>query len=259
DVDVIVFWTRNPRPLLPYLDELDQRGYRYYFQYTLLDYPRPIETSTPPVAAALETFRALAERVGPQRVIWRYDPLLFSTVTGAGFHQATFERLAASLHGYTQRVVISVLTHYPKLAVRFQRLAEQGVTVLEPGAPPGERFESLMRSLAEVAHHHDLDICSCASELDLQPYGICPDKCIDDAYIARVFGLQVGGKKDPSQRKFCGCVLSRDIGMYDSCPFGCQYCYATTTFERARANHAQHNPQSPSLLGWHDIPPASNP
>lgn len=255
DVEVLVFWTRNPRPLLPYLDELEQRGYRYYFQYTLLNYPRPIETSTPALAAALDSFRVLAERVGPQRVIWRYDPILFSSLTGAAFHQETFQRLAESLQSFTQRVVISVLTRYPKLEARFQRLAEQGIEVLDASARQGERFADFMRQLAVIAKARGMDIFSCASELDLQPYGIRPGKCIDAEYIAEVFGLQVSGRKDSSQRQFCGCVVSRDIGMYDSCLFGCQYCYATTSFERARANHAQHDPHSPSLLGWQDVIP----
>jgi hypothetical protein len=89
--------------------------------------------------------------------------------------------------------------------------------------------------------------------VDLGSYGIHAGKCIDDAYIASVFGLEVNPTKDPGQRKACGCVISRDIGMYDSCLFGCQYCYATSDFGRARENYAAHDPQSPSMLGWYDF------
>src|SRR5512135_950390 len=81
EVDVIVFWTRNPRPLFPFLKELDVRGVRYYFQFTLLDNPRSIDPKTPPAESALQTFRALSEQVGPARVIWRYDPLVLSQIT----------------------------------------------------------------------------------------------------------------------------------------------------------------------------------
>ena len=174
DVDVIVFWTRNPRPLLPHLAELDQRGYRYYFQYTLLDYPRPIETSTPPTAVAIENFQALAGQIGPERVIWRYDPILFSAQTGASFHLETYTRLAENLHGYTRRSVISVLTFYAKLQSRFEALAEQGLPVVNIQDRQGPRFAELMRSLVDVAAANQMQVYSCASELDLQSYGIQP-------------------------------------------------------------------------------------
>ncbi len=94
-----------------------------------------------------------------------------------------------------------------------------------------------------------MEIVSCAEEVDLRPFGILPGKCVDDRVIAEAFGIEVPGTKDPAQRKACGCVASRDVGMYESCLFGCQYCYATKSFERAQANFDSHDPDSPSLLG----------
>ena len=88
-----------------------------------------------------------------------------------------------------------------------------------------------------------------AEKLDLAPYGVRPGKCVDDEYIRNVFGLEVTSEKDPGQRKACGCVRSKDIGVYESCLFGCQYCYATSNFERARDNYSRHDKKSPSLLG----------
>jgi hypothetical protein len=111
-----------------------------------------------------------------------------------------------------------------------------------------------MRGLAALAEARDMEIVSCAEEIDLTPYGIAPGKCVDDELIRRLFGVQVEERKDPSQRGACGCVVSRDIGMYDSCLFGCQYCYATASFQAARRHHAEHDPHSPSLLG-HALPP----
>lgn len=93
-----------------------------------------------------------------------------------------------------------------------------------------------------------MDIYSCAQERDLTPYGIPSGKCIDDQYMARVLGIRVTARKDPSQRKACGCVVSKDIGMYDTCLFGCKYCYATSSLERARARYAGHDPHYPSLV-----------
>jgi len=248
DVDVIVFWTRNPRPLLPHLAELDARGYRCYFQYTLLDNPRAVDPKTPPADAAIAAFQELAAHVGPQRVIWRYDPIVLSDATGVDYHLERFARIAAALQGHTPRAVISVMDVYRKIAPRLRGLAAQGI---ELGAGPAEEtpgFATLMQGLAALAARHGMEIQSCAEEIDLTGYGIAPGKCIDDGYIRRVFGLELDLKKDPSQRAACGCVASRDIGMYDTCLFGCAYCYATSSFARAAVHHAAHDPAGEALI-----------
>jgi hypothetical protein len=255
DVEVIVFWTRHARPLLPFLGELDRSGYRYYFQYTLMDNPRLLDPRTPSLDVALDTFYRLADCVGPERVIWRYDPIVFSQATGASFHCERFAHIAGALRGRTRRVVISVMDLYRKTERRLRQLADQGLEVASYSGRPSARFDGLMGDLVQAACQNGMEITSCAEEIDLRPYGIRPGKCIDDEYIRRVFGLAVGARKDPTQREACGCVVSRDIGMYDSCLFGCRYCYATSSFERARLNWREHDPQSPSLLGHHDAPP----
>jgi len=248
DVDAIVFWTRHPRPLLAALDELDARGYHYYFQYTLLDNPRVIDPRTPPALTAVATFQQLADRIGPARVIWRYDPIVLSAATDAAFHQTRYAWVAEQLRGYTERSVISFVDVYRKAAPRLRTLAAHGVTL--PNQPldtlPG--FADLVRSLAATARQNGMEIVSCAEDIDLTRYGVQPGKCIDDALLAHLFGLHLARKKDPGQRAACGCVASRDIGMYDSCTFGCQYCYATSNFIHAAANHAAHDPNSPTLL-----------
>lgn len=253
DVDVIVFWTRNPRPLFPHLAELDQRGYRYYFQYTLLGNPRTLDPKSPPVETAIRTFRELAERVDPQRVIWRYDPIVLSEATPPAYHVQTHARIAEALAGYTPRNVISLMDVYRKAQGRLNGLAVQGIKVedVKPDGVSGalpEPVSDMLRRLAETAQAHGMEITSCAEEADLRPCGIQPGKCVDDEYIARTFGLRLSLKKDPSQRAACGCVASKDIGMYDTCLFGCQYCYATSSFVTARKNYQQHDPQSVSLL-----------
>lgn len=255
DVDVIVFWTRNPRPLFPYLGELDARGYRYYFQYTLLGYPAEIDAHNPPLQASLKTFRQLARRVGPQRIIWRYDPIVLSEITPPGYHRAAYARLAQLLAGYTGRSVISLMDDYLKIRGRVQEMAHSGARLLpvtkdntgDESDLPGWLGE-LLRHLSGIARSHQMEIVCCAEEMDLAPFGIHPGKCVDDDYIRRVFGLEVSHTKDPGQRTACGCVVSKDIGMYDSCLFGCRYCYATTSFSRARANYLRHDPDAPSLL-----------
>jgi DNA repair photolyase len=326
DVDAIVFWTRNPAPLIKHLGELDERGYRYYFQYTIMDNPRVLDPSCPAMEESLKTARALADRIGMERIIWRYDPIVFANRLDADFHKKTYEHIARAMRDRTQRSVISIVDIYRKIEKRLDALTEEGFEVLRCSAaeplrqaqggqklcPPGghsahpdtmprlrsdpaeivvqaacpaklvERsrvppaqtagwkpasqyanghshvtealypddavLTDLMRSIAGTAKENGMEIFSCAEEIDFSSYGIRPGKCIDDAYICRVFGLKVSSAKDPSQRNACGCVTSRDIGAYDTCLFGCRYCYATSSFERARANHDAHDPASESLL-----------
>jgi hypothetical protein len=257
DVEVVVFWTRDPRPLIPFLPELDDRGYRYYFLYTLMDNPRALDPGSPPPAISLATFRELSSHVGPGRVIWRYDPIVFSNVTSARFHEECYGRLARALKGYTRRSLFSIVTSYRKTEERMRDMKRQGIDLEEKGGPLPKGFEDLMRAMASISGENGMKLASCAETMDLARYGIRPGKCIDDEYIAETFGIKVTGRKDPSQRAACGCVVSRDIGMYDSCLFGCRYCYATGSFESAKSNYKGHNPESPSLLGWYDAAPAS--
>ena len=252
DVEVIVFWTRNPSPLIPLLEELDQLGYHSYFQYTVMDNPRALDQNTPGLNGAIRTFKTLADRVGPQRVIWRYDPIVFTHQTGVNFHIETYQKIVEELRGFTQRSVISVVDIYRKASKRLRDLQSQGMEVVPYEGKSSKNFDKMMHSLARLAAENQMEIQSCAEELDLSPYGIQPGKCIDDGYIHQIFGIEVGQKKDPSQRAECGCVVSKDIGMYDTCIFGCQYCYATKSFDLARRHYAEHDPDSPSLIGWYE-------
>ena len=242
EVDVLVFWTRNPLPLLPHLDELERNGYRFYFLVTLMDNPREMDPRCPPLQAALRTFQTLADRIGPERVIWRYDPIVWSSLTDAGFHKRVFGQIAGRLQGYTKRCIVSMMHPYRKVK---SRLTGKGI-VLKTWEE--KDLEDLMPSLAEKARERGMEILSCASPVDLERYGIGRGKCVDDTYIRRVFGIEITQKKDPSQREACGCVVSKDIGVYDTCLFGCLYCYATSSFERAHANHRRHDAAGPSLV-----------
>ncbi|RJR54834.1 MAG: DUF1848 domain-containing protein [Desulfobacteraceae bacterium] len=245
DVDCIVFWTRDPRPLLPHLPVLDGEGYRYYFLITLLNNPRAIDPFAPSVKTSVDTFKRLSDKIGPRRVIWRYDPILLSTATEPRFHKEGFSLLAEKLRGSTTRSIISLATIYRKLRGRLSGLEQNGIRVREP---EDREIADIMTSLAAAARENGMEILSCAQERSLNDFGILPGRCVDDLLIRDLFGIEVSHRKDPSQRKSCGCVESRDIGMYDSCRFGCVYCYATSDVARAKVNYSRHDPHGASLL-----------
>ena len=252
DVDIIVFWTRNPQPLIPYLKVLDQLGYLYYFQFTVLNNPRLIDTKEPSLLTSLKTFKTLSDFIGPERIIWRYDPIVISNITGIEFHICTYKNIAETLRNQTYRSVISLLDIYPKLNKRFKSLKDNGVEIIDCNEKFDQHYDEFMNSLAHIANENRMEIVSCAEEPDLKKYNIQPGKCIDSDYIERIFGINVTHKKDPSQRKACGCVVSRDIGVYNTCLYGCQYCYATSNFEQAKVLYEGHNPDSTSMVDYGD-------
>ena len=248
DVDLIVFWTRQPQPLLRYLSELDELGYRYYFHVTITGYPSWLESATPPVAQAVASFQQLARTLGPERVIWRYDPILLCNGLSIADHLRRFERLATQLAGSTQRVVISLADLYPRVLRELQKIA--GLELHPPLQP--DELAHLACGLVQIARRHGMTLFSCAETLPLEQWGIARGKCIDEVLIQTLFGFSLPGRKDSGQREACLCIKSMDIGSYQSCLHGCHYCYATTDPRRARHNFLSHNPLSPFLLGEAD-------
>jgi len=246
DVDALIFWTKNGKPLLSRLHELDELGYRYYFQYTITGYEKKIEPNVPELEECIETFLALADRIGPQKMIWRYDPVIFSNQTDVSYHQERFGYILERLQSATQRVVISLVDDYRKASFNFRRLKAQGVEVKIGQA--GTPLQYLCTYMNQRAAAENIPIFSCAETMDLSSFGILPGKCIDDNLICELFGIRTTTEKDKSQRKECGCVKSKDIGFYDTCLHGCAYCYAGTV-ESGIRNHGRHETDSPSLIG----------
>ena len=248
DVDAIVFWTRNPRPMFPFLTELDRCGYRHIFNFTILNNPRVLDANSPDAGDSIRTFRELSDRIGADRLIWRYDPIVFSNLTNVDFHRWNFETIARSLEGYSRRCIISFVRVYRKSLRRLRNLAEQGLEIHDG---TNSEIASLLQFLADTARQCGMEIFSCAQESDFSSYRIEAGKCIDGSYLSELFNVEVETRIDPYQRKHCGCDASKDIGMYDSCLFDCRYCYATSSHERAKINYRKHDANSPSLLGWY--------
>ncbi|MBE3587996.1 MAG: DUF1848 domain-containing protein [Thermoanaerobacteraceae bacterium] len=251
DVDVIVFWTKNPKPLMKHLTHLDQLGFRYYFQFTLNDYPRTIEPSVPSLEQRISIFQELSNAIGPEKVIWRYDPIIISNVTPLEYHIDKFTYLSSSLRGFSKRVVISFVDMYGKVSIKFKRLEkEKGVFVEDITKEQYHiLLEKLCYALKITAENHGFEIYTCSESIDLDYLGIVHGKCVDDTLINKIFGLNVPNKKDKNQRSECLCVQSVDIGCYNTCKFFCSYCYANLSEKAVMSNLKKHKLSSPLLIG----------
>jgi hypothetical protein len=229
DAEVLVFWTRDPRPVLNHGEELEARGFRFYVMCTLTGYPEALEPSMPEPEQTAAVMGLMAEKWGPRRVIWRYDPLFLSSLTDGDFHRRNFKALAGALKGAVRRVMISVYDEYPRAQGRILRREAAGAFEALPHYDGEGRLlpevRGLLGDLAEIAGAAGMEIYACAEGEDLTPLGIRRGACIDGGLIRELWGIESPGK-DPHQRPFCGCAPSVDIGRYGPCPAGCVYCYA---------------------------------
>ncbi|MFA6079636.1 MAG: DUF1848 domain-containing protein [Candidatus Omnitrophota bacterium] len=227
DVQAIIFWTRNPKPLIRYLPELDRMGYKYYFNYTIIGYPRSIEPKSPPIGEAVKTFQELSSLVGKDRVIWRYDPILYSNQTPIEWHIRQLSSLIKKLSPYTKRLIISIIDPYRKTKIRMGKAASEDLYIAAD-AFEVSAYMPLLEWIGNAAIDSGLEALSCAEEVGLERFGIKHGKCIDDELIKKIWGIAVPKRKDPAQRRHCGCVVSKDIGVNSTCLFGCRYCYANS-------------------------------
>lgn len=273
---MIVFWSKNPKPLLERLDEVEALGFKqYYFQFTLNDYVREgLEPKVAPLDERIDTFRALSDRIGKERVIWRFDPLMLGCAAGtkpgppaSGLSvDVLLERIGnigRQLKGYTEKLVFSFIDieAYRKVQRNLEGL---GVREFSP-----EEQRRFAQGLAELNKELGLELATCGEEADLSAYGVRHNKCVDDDLIMRLFhddaalmdfigaeydmldGWHIPkSKKDKGQRKACGCIVSKDIGAYNTCPHLCRYCYANASPEQAMANWKRHEaqPQTPTIM-----------
>lgn len=237
NVDCIVFWTKNPAPMLDKLDRIGQMGYPFYFQFTLTPYGKTIERNLPPKAELLRTFAGLSERIGAARVVWRYDPVLIDAAHTVGWHLEQFQRLCEELHPFTRRCVLSFIDPCPGAGGRFRAMRR-------------EEMRAVASGFAQTAQKYGLALFTCAEEIDLKEYGIGHSACIDRELIERITGCGIAAKKDPGQRPACRCVESVDIGAYNTCAHGCAYCYATSGAASALRRVRSHDPDAPMLTGY---------
>jgi len=284
----IVFWSKNPRPLLEYLPILERRGIGCYIQYSLNDYEdEGLEKSVPPLAQRIDTFKQLVERLGKGHVIWRFDPLVLTDQINIDLLLKKIEGIGDQLHGYTEKLVFSFadILSYRKVQ---SNLTKANINYIDWSE---EQMREFARKLAKLNEKWGYELATCGEKIDLIEFGIKKNHCIDDDLIIRlanndqalmdylnvkiqpmpqpdlfgeteplpVWAIELpggryavhGDNRDKGQRLYCGCIKSKDIGEYNTCVHGCEYCYATANKELALSNMRSHrnNPTAETITG----------
>ena len=259
---LIVFWSKNPKPIIKHLDFLNEQKINYYFQYTLNDYDiEKLEPRVPNVNARIETFIELSERIGKNKVIWRFDPLILTDTIGVDELLKKTEYVGNKIKNHTEKMVFSFadIKQYKKVQNNLRR---NSIKYLEFNERTMNEFAEGIQKLNK---NWNFEIGTCAEKLVLENYGIIHNKCIDDDLIIRLFNTdrvlmdflnvrihppdllnpeirieKQKSNKDKGQREFCGCIVSKDIGEYNTCPHLCEYCYANDNAEIAKSNFQKH-------------------
>jgi len=269
----VVFWSKNPKPIIPYLHELDERGIYYYFQFTLNDYDKEqFEPNVPIVEKRIETFKELSEKIGKEKVIWRFDPLVMTDKIGVNELLRKVENIGNQLNKYTEKLVFSfadIGNFYKKVENNLKRL-----NINYQEFTP-QTMNEFAKGLTELNKKWNFSLATCAEEMNLEQYEIEHNHCVDAKLMKRIFAKDTDfvyylsyGKfpesnslffvetpkkeanlKDKGQRKACECIISKDIGMYNTCPHFCVYCYANTSKETVEKNRKFYAEDKESIIG----------
>lgn len=238
-VDLIGFCTKNPAPMLPYVAELFERGFAQFWHVTITPYGRDIEPNVPEKRGLLETFKALSDAVGIERIAWRYDPIFISQKYTADYHRRAFRKMAVALCGWTDTCVLSFIDIYPKVRRNFP----------EALAVPAEEKIALGKDLIQIAAEYKMRVRTCGEGNLLAPFGADASGCMTAQIYKRAAGCNLNFPPFKPSRSECACYLSCDIGAYSTCAHGCRYCYANSNPDAIKANLRRHDPRSPFLIG----------
>lgn len=257
---LFVFWSKNPQSFLDQFEKVESRGYSCYLLFTLNDYEKErLETNIPPLEERVDTFCEVSDRIGRERVIWRFDPLILSESLTPESLLERIGYIGDAIHAKTRRLIISFvdIEKYPRVGRNLANSACPDARQLS-----GPEMERLAAGLRDSNRRWGLDISTCGEKTDLSHLGIRKGQCIGYEYITGEFGhdeelmeflrpgpgtdrdSHIRSLKDPGQRGQCGCIVSKDIGQYNTCMHLCSYSYANASPLQAKRNYARHLEES---------------
>ena len=276
----IVFWSKNPKPLLNHLDELKERNIGCYIQYTLNDYEKEgLEKGVPPLKERIDTFKKLVDKLGKGRGVWRFDPLILTDQIGLDNLLRKVENIGNQLQGFTEKLVFSYadIATYKKVKANLEKSHVNYQEWTEP------QMEEFAQKLSELNRKWHYQLATCGEKIDIGQYGIQHNRCVDDDLMIRfahhdkalmdfldveiktaetslfgpdpipadaimlsdlLYAIKKKDNRDKGQRQFCGCMVSKDIGEYNTCPHLCEYCYANASKNKAVENYNRHKMNS---------------
>ena len=241
-VDCIIFWSKNPNPLIDRLDEIDALGYKYYFQFTVTPYDNTIEKALPDKSVIMKTFMQLSNKIGKDKVVWRYDPIILNDEFTIEYHIDAFGDMMSKLSGYTEECIISFVDPYNKTKRHMGDHFTREISEIE--------MHIIAREFSKIAVKSKIELKTCAEKIELEEYGIDHASCIDRKRIESIINCHLSDKiKNDNQRDNCKCIQCIDIGAYNTCKNNCLYCYATFNQEEVVKNNKLHNPNSALLVG----------
>jgi len=244
DVDGFVFWTKNLGPFEKRLERVAEFGRPFVVQYTITGYPRELERTVVEADRSVQHVKNIAERYGPKAAVWRYDPILFSSLTPIDFHLQNFENRAGALEGSCDEVVISFAQIYRKTARNLDQAAREFGFAWED--PPDETKLDLAARLVKIAKAHSMRLSVCSQRKYIVP-GAQAARCVDARRLAAMGGRPIRSRLK-GNRPDCGCYQSADVGEYDTCPHGCAYCYAVLNRDLALKRYKRHDPEGEFLF-----------
>lgn len=269
-VRLIVFWSKNPKPIIKYLGKLDERNINYYFQFTLNDYEKEgLEQGVPKLSSRIDTFKKLSEKIGKEKLLWRFDPLILTENIDTNKLIDKIENVGNHIYKYTEKLIISFadIEVYKKVKANLKR------SNINYKDFDNQKITEIVSGITKLNKIWKLKIATCCEKIEMNEFGIEHNKCIDDDLIIRLFNkdkvlidflgyeepkqksLFASGEeiqrpylKDKGQRKLCGCIVSKDIGQYNTCLHLCTYCYANTSEKVVKDNYKKVNKNSESII-----------
>jgi len=240
DAKYFIFWSNNYIPFMDKLKKIEKKGFNFYFNYTINNYPSIFEPNLPQADALIRNLKNLSDKYSPKSINWRYDPIIITNITDFVYHLKNFNELLKNLSGYVERCFFSYIFLYDKVKKRFNDLnLKSSIKLTEIS---NEQKINFANELAAMAESYNIKMYSCCRDFLVQDK-IKKARCIDSNIFSELFNDKNVYKTKPT-RKECGCTDSVDIGHYNSCMHNCIYCYANSNLPVIRKNYKLHNPES---------------
>ena len=237
NVDLILFCTKNPTPILKYLNKIDKP---ILFHVTLTPYKKDIEPNVDYKGEIIKSIKKLSKIIGIDNLAIRYDPVFLSDKYDLEYHKKAFNHLCQLLNGYVKKIIISFLDEYKNVKNNYKVLNYHSLTKKE--------YEEIGKSFSKSAAENNMTVQTCFEKVNLVEYGFVKGECLSKELAFKLTGKKYSIWKSRKER-LCDCVQMVDIGVYNSCLHFCKYCYANYDESKVKMNNQLHNPKSSLLIG----------